>query len=113
MSQTITIQPITRIEGHASIGIQLDDRGDVADARVNIMSLRGFEKFVEGKPAEEVPRIVNRICGICPWMHHLASNKAVDGCFGVTPTPRGLLNWPSAVPREPHLPRNDPLEVKY
>jgi F420-non-reducing hydrogenase large subunit len=89
MSQTITIQPITRIEGHASIGIQLDDRGDVADARVNIMSLRGFEKFVEGKPAEEVPRIVNRICGICPWMHHLASNKAVDGCFGVTPTPTG------------------------
>jgi F420-non-reducing hydrogenase large subunit len=89
MSQTITIQPITRIEGHASIGIQLDDQGDVADARVNIMSLRGFEKFVEGKPAEEVPRIVNRICGICPWMHHLASNKAVDGCFGVTPTPTG------------------------
>jgi len=53
------------------------------------MSLRGFEKFVEGKPAEELPRIVNRICGICPWMHHLASNKAVDGCFGVTPTPAG------------------------
>jgi F420-non-reducing hydrogenase large subunit len=89
MSQTITIQPITRIEGHASIGIQLDERGNVADARVNIMSLRGFEKFVEGKPAEEVPRIVSRICGICPWMHHLASNKAVDGCFGVVPTPTG------------------------
>jgi F420-non-reducing hydrogenase large subunit len=89
MAQTITIQPITRIEGHASIGIQLDDAGNVADARVNIMSLRGFEKFVEGKPAEELPRIVNRICGICPWMHHLASNKAVDACFGVTPTPAG------------------------
>jgi F420-non-reducing hydrogenase large subunit len=89
MSQVINIQPITRIEGHASIGIQLDDDGNVQDARVNIMSLRGFEKFVEGKPAEELPRIVNRICGICPWMHHLASNKAVDGCFGVTPTPAG------------------------
>ncbi len=89
MSQVINIQPITRIEGHASIGIQLDDDGNVQDARVNIMSLRGFEKFVEGKPAEELPRIVSRICGICPWMHHLASNKAVDGCFGAQPTPAG------------------------
>lgn len=89
MSQTITIQPITRIEGHAAIGITLDDDGNVTDARLSYMSLRGFEKFVEGKPAEEVPRIVSRICGICPWMHHLASNKAVDGCFGVTPTPAG------------------------
>ena len=89
MGKVINIQPVTRIEGHASIGIQLDDDGNVRDARVNVMSLRGFEKFVEGKPAEELPRIVNRICGICPWMHHLASNKAVDGCFGVTPTPAG------------------------
>ncbi len=89
MSQVITIQPITRIEGHASIGITLDERGNVADAALNYMSLRGFEKFIEGKPAEEVPRIVSRICGICPWHHHLASNKAVDGCFGVTPTPAG------------------------
>ena len=89
MAQVITIQPITRIEGHASIGIQLDDAGNVADARLNYMSLRGFEKFIEGKPAEEVPRIVSRICGICPWMHHLASNKAVDQCFGVTPPPAG------------------------
>ncbi len=87
MSRLIHIQPITRIEGHASIQIQLDDAGEVRDARVNIMSLRGFEKFIEGKPAEEVPRIVSRICGICPWMHHLASNKAVDRCFGVTPPP--------------------------
>ena len=82
MSKTITIQPITRIEGHASIHIQLDDQGDVTDARVAFKSLRGFEKFVEGKPAEELPRIVSRICGICPWMHHIASNKAVDACFG-------------------------------
>lgn len=89
MSRVINIQPITRIEGHASIGIQLDDDGNVADARLNVMSLRGFEKFVEGKPAEELPRIVSRICGICPWMHHLAANKAVDRCFGVTPTPAG------------------------
>ncbi|SMC26020.1 F420-non-reducing hydrogenase large subunit [Desulfacinum hydrothermale DSM 13146] len=91
MAREIHIQPITRIEGHASIQIQLDDAGEVRDARVNIMSLRGFEKFVEGKPAEEVPRIVSRICGICPWMHHLASNKAVDRCFGVTPPPAGQM----------------------
>jgi F420-non-reducing hydrogenase large subunit len=89
MSQVITIQPITRIEGHASIGITLDEHGNVANAALNYMSLRGFEKFIEGKPAEEVPRIVSRICGICPWHHHLASNKAVDGCFGVTPSPTG------------------------
>ena len=56
---------------------------------MSLMSLRGFEKFIEGRPAEEVPRIVNRICGICPWMHHTAANKAVDSCFGVTPTPTG------------------------
>ena len=89
MTQTITISPITRIEGHASIAIQLDDNGNVADSKVHFQSIRGFEKFVEGKPAEELPRIVNRICGICPWHHHLASNKAVDRCFGVTPTPTG------------------------
>jgi F420-non-reducing hydrogenase large subunit len=89
MARTIKIAPITRIEGHAAIAINLDNDGNVADSRVNFMSLRGFEKFVEGKPAEELPRIVNRICGICPWQHHLASNKAVDGCFGVTPPPAG------------------------
>ncbi len=89
MGSVINIQPITRIEGHARIAIHLDDTGNVRDTFLHIMSLRGFEKFIQGRPAEEVPRIVNRICGICPWMHHLASNKAVDGCFGVKPTPTG------------------------
>jgi len=89
MSEVINISPLTRIEGHASIRIELDDKGEVQDSKVHIMSLRGFEKFIEGKPAEEVPRIVNRICGICPWHHHLAANKAVDGCFGVEPPPAG------------------------
>jgi F420-non-reducing hydrogenase large subunit len=91
MGKRINIQPVTRIEGHASIAIELDDNGNVQDAKMHLMSLRGFEKFVQGRPAEEVPRIVNRICGICPWMHHLASNKAVDGCFGVTPAPAGHM----------------------
>ena len=89
MDKVIKIQPVTRIEGHASIAIHLDDDGNVRDTRLHIMSLRGFEKFIEGRPAEEVPRIVNRICGICPWMHHLAACKAVDACFGVSPPPAG------------------------
>ncbi len=89
MEKTLHIQPVTRIEGHASIVIHLDDDGNVKETRLHIMSLRGFEKFIEGRPAEEVPRIVNRICGICPWMHHLAACKAVDSCFGVSPTLAG------------------------
>ncbi len=88
-TRTIKISPITRIEGHAAIAINLDDNGNVADSKVHFQAIRGFEKFVEGKPAEELPRIVTRICGICPWHHHLASNKAVDRCFGVTPPPAG------------------------
>lgn len=87
--RVINLQPVTRIEGHARIAIQLDEDGNVADTRLHIMSMRGFEKFIEGRPAEEVPRIVTRICGICPWQHHTASNKAVDGCFGANPPPAG------------------------
>ena len=87
MGTTINIQPITRIEGHGRVTIQLDGAGNVADAKFHVFALRGFEKFCEGRPVEEMPRIVNRICGICPWNHHLASVKAADGVFGVTPTP--------------------------
>jgi len=79
----ITIQPVTRIEGHAKISIQLDDQGNVADTRVNVVELRGFERFAIGRPVEELPRIVPRICGVCPWAHHLASSKACDAVFGV------------------------------
>ncbi|MGL1932708.1 MAG: Ni/Fe hydrogenase subunit alpha [Desulfotalea sp.] len=89
MGKVLNIAPVSRIEGHAKIAIHLDDTGNVEDAFLHIQSLRGFEKFIEGRPAEEVPRLVNRICGICPWMHHTASNKAVDSCFDVTPTPTG------------------------
>jgi F420-non-reducing hydrogenase large subunit len=87
--RVINIQPVTRIEGHARIAIHLDDDGNVSDTRVHVMAMRGFEKFIEGRPAEEVPRIVSRICGICPWQHHMASNKAVDGCFGAVVPPAG------------------------
>lgn len=91
MGRTINIQPLSRIEGHASVEIKLDDAGNVADAITHFTSMRGFEKFVEGKPAEEVTRIVTRICGICPWHHHMSSVKAVDACFGAEVAPTGSL----------------------
>jgi F420-non-reducing hydrogenase large subunit len=78
MGKTLTIQPVTRIEGHAKIKIELDDAGNVSDAQVNVIELRGFEKFCIGKPVEEMPRITTRICGVCPWSHHNASAKATD-----------------------------------
>jgi F420-non-reducing hydrogenase large subunit len=90
MGTVINVQPISRIEGHARVSIHLDDAGNVDDAKFHVMALRGFEKFCEGRPVEEMPRIVNRICGICPWNHHLASAKAVDGVYGVTPPPTGV-----------------------
>ncbi len=89
MAKTLNIAPISRIEGHASVAVHLDDTGNVSDARLHVLSLRGFEQFVLGRPVEEVPRIVNRICGICPWQHHLASNKAADECLGVELPPTG------------------------
>lgn len=91
MGKTINIQPLSRIEGHASIKIQLDDNGNVDQAITHFNSIRGFEKFVQGKPAEEVTRIVTRICGICPWHHHLASTKAVDACFKAEVAPAGHI----------------------
>jgi len=94
-AKTIRVAPVTRIEGHAGFEIYLDDNGNVADARMAVMTLRGFEKFVVGRPVEEVSRIVNRICGICPWHHHLASNKAADGCLGLNlpPTAKKLREF--------------------
>ncbi len=89
MSKTITLAPVTRIEGHAKVSIMLDDAGNVADTQVNVVELRGFEKFCIGRPVEELTRIVTSICGVCPWSHHLASAKANDAVFGVTPPPTG------------------------
>jgi len=89
MGKTLVIQPVTRIEGHAKVTIQLDDGGNVDSARVNVIELRGFERFCMGRPVEDMPRITPRICGVCPWSHHLASAKACDAVFGVTPPPAG------------------------
>jgi F420-non-reducing hydrogenase large subunit len=82
MTRKISIDPITRLEGHGKIEIFLNDDGSVADCYFQIPELRGFERFVVGRPIEELPRIVTRICGVCPASHHLAGAKAVDGCFG-------------------------------
>jgi len=82
----ISIDPITRLEGHGKIDIFLDDEGNVANAYLLIPELRGFEQFCVGRPAEEMPRITNRICGVCPEAHHMASTKALDALFHVEPT---------------------------
>ncbi len=81
----ITIDPITRLEGHGKVEIFLDDAGDIQRAFFQIPELRGFEKFCEGRPAEEMPQITSRICGVCPTAHHMASTKALDALFGVEP----------------------------
>ena len=85
MSTTITISPVTRIEGHARISIQLDDAGQVADARLHVQEFRGFEAFCIGRPFWEMPTITARICGICPASHALAAAQAGDCILGVEP----------------------------
>jgi len=82
----ITIDPITRLEGHGKIEIFLDDEGNCDKACLQIPELRGFEKFSEGRPAEEMPRITTMICGVCPTAHHIAATKALDDLFKVEPT---------------------------
>jgi len=86
----ITIDPITRLEGHGKITIFLDEAGDVANAYFQVPEFRGFEAFCEGRPVEEMPRITQRICGVCPSAHHMASAKAADRVYGVTPPPTAL-----------------------
>jgi NAD-reducing hydrogenase large subunit len=91
-TQKITIEPVTRIEGHAKITINLNEAGKVDHAYLHINEFRGFEKFCEGRMVFEMPLITPRICGICPVSHHLASAKAGDAVLGVTPPrPASLL----------------------
>lgn len=78
----INISPVTRIEGHAEVRIDLDGNGGVESAHFNVVELRGFEKFMIGAAVEEAPRITPRICGICPTSHHVASAMACDQIFG-------------------------------
>jgi len=86
MSKRIEIDPITRLEGHGKISIFLDDSGKVENAYFQVPELRGFEEFCKGRAVEEMPRITPRICGVCPWAHHMASTKALDDLYKVKPT---------------------------
>ena len=102
MTQIVTIDPVTRIEGHAKITLHLDEAGSVTDARLQVTEFLGFEKFCEGRSFWEMPSITSRICGICPVSHLLASAKAGDAILGVQIPPvatklRKLINWAQIV----------------
>jgi F420-non-reducing hydrogenase large subunit len=83
--ERITIDPITRLEGHGKIEIFLDEEGNVANTYFQVPELRGFESFCVGRPVEEVPLLTNRICGVCPEAHHMAGAKAADAVYHVDP----------------------------
>ena len=91
MGKTITISPVTRIEGHAKVTIHLDEDGKVDRSYFHVTQYRGFEKFCEGRVFFEMPKITPRICGICPVSHHLASAKACDEIIGVKPPKPALM----------------------
>lgn len=82
----ITIDPVTRLEGHGKIEIFLDDKGEVSNAYMQIPELRGFERFCIGRHVQELPVLTNRLCGVCPAAHHIASTKALDAVFSAEPT---------------------------
>ena len=83
MTQTITIDPVTRLEGHGKITIQLDNQGQVQDAHFHVTQVRGFERFSQGRPFYEMPSLMARICGICPVSHLIASAKACEAIMSV------------------------------
>lgn len=85
MTKRITIDPITRLEGHGKISIFLDDKGNGERAFFQVPDFRGFEKFCEGRAVEEMPAITQKICGVCPTAHHTASSKALDDLFKIEP----------------------------
>lgn len=82
MGRKITIEPVTRVEGHGKVTIQLDDQNNVSQTRFHVVEFRGFEKFAQGRPYWEMPVLVQRLCGICPVSHHLAAAKALDVIVG-------------------------------
>lgn len=82
MKQKITIEPVTRVEGHGKVTIHIDDEGRITQSRLHIVEFRGFERFVQGRPYWEAPVLVQRLCGICPVSHHLAAAKALDVIVG-------------------------------
>jgi NAD-reducing hydrogenase large subunit len=82
MGHKISIDPVTRVEGHGKVTIHIDDEGNVSQTRLHIVEFRGFERFVQGRPYWEMPVLVQRLCGICPVSHHLAAAKALDMIVG-------------------------------
>jgi NAD-reducing hydrogenase large subunit len=84
-TRKITIDPVTRVEGHGRVTVQMDESGKVGEARFHIVEFRGFERFIQGHPYWEAPLLVQRLCGICPVSHHLAAAKAIDQIYGVDP----------------------------
>jgi len=84
-TRKIIIDPVTRVEGHGRVTIQLDEQGKVGNARFHIVEFRGFERFIQGHPYWEAALLVQRLCGICPVSHHLAAAKAIDQVYGVDP----------------------------
>ncbi len=82
MTKKITIEPVTRVEGHGKVTIHLDENNHVTQSRLHIVEFRGFERFVQGRPYWEAPVLVQRLCGICPVSHHLAAAKALDVIVG-------------------------------
>jgi len=87
--RNVTIDPITRLEGHGKIEIFLNDKGNVDRAYLQIPELRGFEVFCQGRPSEDMPQLTSRICGVCPTAHHMAATKALDDLYGVDCHPVG------------------------
>ena len=91
MSRTLVIDPVTRIEGHAKVHLELGDDGKVGAATLHVLEFRGFERFVQGMQAELMPTLTTRICGTCPHAHHLVAAKALDVLFSAPPPPAALL----------------------
>ncbi|HSO19702.1 MAG TPA: nickel-dependent hydrogenase large subunit, partial [Desulfosarcina sp.] len=91
MTRRIRIDPVTRLEGHGRIELFLDDDGRLKQTLFQVPDFRGFEAFCIGRPAEEMPGITQKICGVCPTAHHVASVKALDALFGVDPPPAGRM----------------------
>ena len=87
MDRTITINPVTRLEGHGKVTIHLNDRNEVDYSRFHVVEFRGFEAFCKGRLLSDMPVITPRICGICPVSHHLASAKACDNAWNITIPP--------------------------
>ncbi len=91
MGRTITVDPVTRVEGHAKIVLDLDDGGKIAKGHLQVLEIRGFEKLVEKMELFKMPQIIARICGVCPAAQHLASVIAIENGLGVAPPKEAKL----------------------